>query len=169
MADKASAKVLFVAFDAMELTLVEELVAGGKMPVLAKLISGGAMARTRSSTDWFVASPWPTFYTSTTPAYHGIYHYLLWDEHSMSARRPPSDLRDFEPFWRNFERQGLKTVVVDAPMVLPAPAPDQEGIEIYGWCTHDTLCDPWVIPPSLANRLKNRGLQPMVLVEPFIC
>jgi predicted AlkP superfamily phosphohydrolase/phosphomutase len=159
-------KVLVIALDAMELSLAEKLMDQGKLPNLSRLKESGVSTTCHSSADWFVASPWPTFYTGTTPADHGIYHYLLWDPENMSNRRAQPGHPLAEPFWRDLAKRGLKSVVIDAPMLFPAPGADS-GIEITGWCTHDTLADAWVYPPAVADRLRADGLQPIKLTETY--
>ncbi len=161
------ARVLMIALDAMELDLVKSWSEDGTLPNLAQLRETCASAELRSSAEWFVASPWPTFYTSTTPADHGIYHYLLWDPEQMKSRRPGPDQPIAEPFWRDLARRGLNTLVIDAPMVYPPPDESTPGIEICGWNTHDLLADPWVHPASLRSRLESRDFRPLSLSEVY--
>ena len=157
-------KLLMIALDAGELRLVEQLVQEGKLPNIGRLREKSALARVKSVTEWFVAGPWPSFYTGTHPAEHGIYHYLPWNPHEMASQPPAADEFSREPFWRDFQLQGLNTLIIDAPMVHPPPR-SGSGVEICGWCTHDYLSEPWVNPVSVRERLDASGLARVNLTE----
>lgn len=164
MTDPIRPKVLIVAMDAAEPALVDRLMEQNKLPNIARLRDKSARARIRSVADWFVAAPWPSFYTGTSAAEHGVYHYLAWNPSAMAVQPLAAPSGSLEPYWRDFQRKGVASVVIDAPMVYPPPE-EGDGVEICGWCTHDCLADPWVHPATVGERIRSEGREPMRLVE----
>ena len=73
-----SSPVLMIGIDAAEISLVRKWMHDGSLPNLRALRDRGAFGRLQSTARWLVGSPWPSFYTGTTPADHGMYHYLVW-------------------------------------------------------------------------------------------
>lgn len=146
MHQETHAPVLMIGLDAAELTLVERWMAAGALPQLQALRERGTWTRLGSTAKWLVGSPWPSFYTGTPPAEHGLYHYLLWRPELMTSTRPAPDWLPLRPFWRDIAGQ-RRVVAVDVPL---AYAPGEfDGVEISGWATHETLQAPASNPASL--------------------
>jgi predicted AlkP superfamily phosphohydrolase/phosphomutase len=164
MTENRKSKVLIIALDAAELTLIERLIQQDKLPNITRLRDASACSRIRSVVDWFVAAPWPSFYTGASPIEHGIYHYLPWNPRTMASQPLEPEQFTLEPFWRDLQTRGIETLVIDAPMVHPPPR-QGHGTEICGWCTHDCLSEPWVHPASVRERIRADGHEPMKLVE----
>lgn len=159
-AGRRRARLLMLGVDAGEARLVEQWTADGSLPHLARLMRRGAYGRLASSADWLVGSAWPTFFTGTTPADHGLYHYLQWDPARMTTVRPDVNGHPVPPFWRELAAQGPRAVVFDVPF-SQAPRPFH-GIELCGWGTHDHLGPPSSFPESLRDRVIERfGLSPL--------
>ena len=130
-------RVLMIALDAAEPTLVERWMNEGRLPNLRRLRDGGGHGRLRSSADWLAGSPWPTFHTGTTPGEHGMYHFVQWHPKRMTFVRPSSDWLPLRPFWRDAADRGRRVIAIDLPLTYP-PQP-LNGIEISGWCNDDLL------------------------------
>lgn len=141
-----------IGLDAAEVTLIEKWMAEGFLPNLRKLRDRGAFGSLRSSADWLVGSPWPTFYTSRPPGHHGFYHYLMWRADAMDTRRPEAERIPLEPFWRALGNEGRRVVALDVPITY-APVPFQ-GVELSGWGTHETLDAPGSYPPELLDEVR---------------
>lgn len=129
--------VLMIGLDAAEITLVQQWMDDGRMPNLRALRDRGSFGSLRSTADWLVGSPWPTFYTGTPPQDHGFYHYLIWRPETMRTERPHPDWLPMRPFWRTLDGAGKRAVVLDVPLCY-APEPFG-GVEICGWATHEAL------------------------------
>ena len=119
-----------IGLDAAEITLVERWMEEGLLPNLRSLRKQGAFGRLKSTADWLVGSPWPSFYTGTPPAEHGMYHYLIWRPEHMVTERPSPDWLPLRPFWRGLGDVGRRVVAVDVPIVY-APEPF-DGVELSG-------------------------------------
>ena len=143
-----------IGLDAAEPSLVEKWIEDGTLPNLRRARRGGAYGRLASTADWLVGSPWATFYTSTTPADHGFYHYLLWRADAMAAMRPTPDWLPLTPFWRRMGPSGPRVVAMDMPLTYePEPF---DGVEILGWATHELLVPPTTYPRSLLDWVTSR-------------
>ncbi len=129
-------KILVIALDAAEPSLIEKWMEEGYLKNLAKLRSKGSYGRLASSAEWLAGSPWPTFYTGTMPDEHGFYHYLQWRSEKMDYERPNPNWISSIPFWRQLGNN-YRVIAVDIPNTFP-PVPFN-GIEVSGWACHDKI------------------------------
>ena len=152
--------VLLIGLDAAEIGLIERGIADGTLTNLARLRARGAFGRLRSTADWLVGTPWPSFYTSSWPADHGFVNYLQWRSGSMTHSRPDDSWLPITPFWRQVASERLRTITVDVPVVYPPPS--FGGIELAGWSSHDQLWPPAAHPPGLLRAVSREfGQSPM--------
>lgn len=152
-------KILAIALDAAEPSLIEKWMEEGYLKNLVSLRKKGIYGRLSSSADWLVGSPWPTFYTGTMPNFHGIYHYLQWRSDKMEYERPNPDWLQVVPFWRNLG-DNYRAIAVDIPLVFPVDK--FKGIEISGWASHDRIFPPFSFPEEKINWvIKNYGRPPI--------
>lgn len=147
LGNSRSAPLLMIGLDAAEITLVERWMNDGLLPNLHTLRERGAFGPLKSTAEWLVGSPWPSFYTGTPPEEHGMYYYHVWRPENMTTERPSSEWMPLRPFWRSLGGAGRRAVVVDVPIVY-APEPF-DGVEISGWSTRDTLGSSASFPPQL--------------------
>jgi predicted AlkP superfamily phosphohydrolase/phosphomutase len=147
-------RVLMILLDAAEPRLIEQWTEDGSLPTLQQLRTQGAYGRLESSADWLGGSPWPTFYTSQSPADHGFYSYLAWRGESMASVRPTPDYLPLNPFWHDLTRRGPRAIVLDVPLTYePEPF---NGVQVSNWATHDALVPPGTYPPELINTLRGQ-------------
>lgn len=165
MSRPITSRLLWIALDAAEPRLIERWTEDGSLPHLAALRERGAYGRLASSAHWLVGSPWPTFYTSTTPGDHGFYHYLGWSPHKMAAARPTPKTFPLTPFWRGLAKRGVRTFALDIPLTYhPEP---YDGVEINGWATHEVLVAPGSHPPELWKTVVDRFGSPPIEAEAY--
>jgi predicted AlkP superfamily phosphohydrolase/phosphomutase len=144
--------VLMIGIDAAEPRLVERWTDDGTMPVLRGLRDRGRYGRLASSAGDLGGSPWPTFFTSQSPADHGFYSYLAWRPDSMASSRPTADYLPLTPFWRTLSRGGPRVIAIDVPLTYePEPF---NGIEVSNWGTHDAIIGSMTSPPALMDELR---------------
>lgn len=149
-----------IGLDAAEPSLIERWMSDGSLPNLKRLRDRGGYGRLASTADWLSGSPWPTFYTGTSPADHGLYHYLQWRADKMVHVRPSPDWLPLRPFWRLLGEGTRRAVAFDIPMTF-SPEPFN-GIEVSGWATHDQLAPPASYPQSMMGWIRRRfGRPPM--------
>ncbi len=153
--------VLMIALDAAEPRLIEQWITDGTLPNLKRLREKGCYGRMASSAYWMAGSPWPTFYTGTMPADHGLYHTRQWRADKMRHIPVNPDWLPLPSFWRDLSARGYRVVAVDIPMAYP-PTPFN-GVEIYAWAAHDPLIrqdTSIAYPPSTMDLIRRElGLE----------
>lgn len=150
--------LLMIGLDAAEISLVERWMNDGSLPNLRAVRDRGLFMPLRSTADWLVGSPWPSFYTSTPPSEHGLYHYLMWRPELMRHDRPRPDWMPLTPFWRDIAERGPKVAAIDIPLAY-APV-SFRGRELCGWATHETLQPACSQPPWLLAEMERRFGRP---------
>ena len=160
-------RVLIIALDSAEPSLVERWMNDGTLPNLRRIRFQGAYGRLKSSADWLAGSPWPTFYTGTSPAEHGLYETNQWRAERTQEVQTSPEWLPLYPFWRRLGENGLRVISVDPPMTYP---PEQiNGVEICGWLTNDSIGNlgkPTSYPADEINRLRDEfGLEPVSITS----
>jgi len=164
---KSRKPVLMIGLDAAEISLIEKWMSEGSLPNMRALKEKGAYGPLASSAEWLVGSPWPTFYTSTPPTEHGMYHYLIWRPELMKTERPNASWLPLRPFWRNLGGDGKRVIAIDVPLAYAPEAFD--GMEVAGWATHETLDPPASFPPDLLDKVTARfGSPPFGNEETYV-
>ncbi len=156
-----SARVLVLGIDAGSPALLEPWAAAGVLPTLRALMSRGVVGRTESVEGFFVGSTWPSFYTGSSPAEHGI--------HSLVQLRPGTYELDRcytgefvkrEPFWNALGRAGRRVAVLDVP--LSGVSRGLNGIQMVEWGSHDANYGFRTWPRALARDVTRRfGVHPL--------
>ena len=149
MRSPTASKVMLLGFDAAAPGLLEEGMADGWLPSLARLRKRGAYGRLRSTSDWLVSSHWASFYLGVPPGEHGCYHFLQWRADEMALRRPDPAWMIREPFWRQMAADGLRVVALDVPYTH-APR-SQDTVELSGWATNELTFSPYASPARLKD------------------
>jgi predicted AlkP superfamily phosphohydrolase/phosphomutase len=155
MSAQAPARLVMLGIDAANPALLERWAADGTLPNLAALIARGVVAHTEGVEGFFVGSTWPTMYTGTSPASHGV-HYLLqlvpgtyrlhWVANAEFVRR--------QAFWTALSRAGRRVAVLDVP--LTRMEHDLNGVQVVEWGGHDSLYGFRATPDDLASSLRAR-------------
>lgn len=161
-------RVLMIAIDAAESTVIERGIADGSLPHLARIRERGAYGRMASTAEWLAGTPWASFYTGTFPPEHGFLFHLQWRPEVMRHERPSPDWLPLRPFYRNFGSQGPRVIAVDVPLTYEVrPGDGFDGIEVTAWSTHDKIA-PTTSYPAWTRRLVSRhfGRQPITLDIP---
>jgi predicted AlkP superfamily phosphohydrolase/phosphomutase len=158
-------KVLMVAIDAAESTLIERWTTDGTMPHLQRLRERGAYGRMASTADWLAGTPWCSFYTGTLPPEHGFLFHLQWRPDLMRHDRPTQDWLPMTPFYRAFGQHGRRTIAIDVPITYEvAPGEPFDGIEVTSWSTHDKVGLTTAYPPGTMQAINRKfGREPIII------
>jgi len=146
-------KVLVLALDAAEPTVIEKWASEGRLPHLGRLLSTAGWSRMGSPAEQFPDEVWPTIYTSTNTAQHGKYFYI-------QPRRGSENLElvDDTPlgdqFWKVASRAGRRCAVVDPPKT--ALWPELNGVYIANWGAHATHAERASKPEGLLDELARK-------------
>jgi predicted AlkP superfamily phosphohydrolase/phosphomutase len=159
------APVVLLGIDAAEHTLIDSLVARGRMPTLAALRHRGSYGQLRSPADLYSGAVWPTFYSGQRTPWHGIYHNKLWQPGRMCCAVPDESVYRVRPFWESFGGPLIRSCIIDVPLVLGKPR-QMNGVYLSGWATHDTA-ETITSPMSLRRYLQREFGQPAMPPENF--
>ena len=159
-------RVLMIAIDASESTVIERGIADGSLPHLARLRERGAYGRMSSTADWLAGTPWPSFYTGTLPPEHGFLFHLQWRPELMRHDRPTRDWLPLRPFYRSLGAH--RVVAIDVPITYEVGRGEEfEGVEVTGWSTHDKIAPTSSFPaPTMRWIRRTYGREPIILDIP---
>lgn len=151
---------VLIGLDAAELTLVDRLCDEGRLPTLRALRERGCQGRLQCEGSLFAGGVWPTFYTSKSVPWHGVYHHIQWRPERMRFELIGEDWLPERPFWERLDPSAYRVAILDVPLVVGNPRA-ANGIHLAGWGTHDPLVvGSW--PADLWAHLKRRyGPPPM--------
>jgi predicted AlkP superfamily phosphohydrolase/phosphomutase len=147
-------RVMVLVLDAAPPDLIEKWMADGSLPNLKRLRETGAYGRLESVAEWLAEATPYAFYSGQNPASTGLHCYTMWQKETMQARSPGKDWIPYQPFWRAFQKNGPRAIVVDPSNVYP-PEPFN-GSEVIGWATHDALAPFQSYPPELAGWIQSQ-------------
>ncbi|QDV37642.1 alkaline phosphatase family protein [Tautonia plasticadhaerens] len=126
-----------IGLDGLEPSLVGALLAAGELPNLARLVSGGGLARVATTYPAQTPVAWSTFATGTNPGGHGIFDFLRRDPRTYL---PDSGLNRYEqknpllppravnqrrgtPVWERLSEAGVTSTVLRCPCTYPPDRP----------------------------------------------
>ncbi len=161
-------RVLMIAIDASESTVIEQGILDGSLPHLARLREKGAYGRLSSTADWLAGTPWPSFYTGLLPPEHGFLFHLQWRPDLMRHDRPRPEWLPLRPFYRGFDPPGRRTIAIDVPLTYAVGKGEAfNGVEVTAWSTHDKLAPTCSFPAGTQRWIhRNFGRQPITLDIP---
>jgi predicted AlkP superfamily phosphohydrolase/phosphomutase len=159
------APVLMLGIDAADADVLDALMGEHHLPNLQRLRGGGLYGRLRSPADLYAGGVWPTFYTGRSVPSHGIFHSKLWRGERMRVEVASDRWLTARPFWETLSDPGMRSCIIDVPMVLGKPRP-LNGIYLGGWGTHDLISKgSW--PPGLWRSCERKFGRPAMPVEHF--
>jgi len=158
MAKPRQQRLLMIGIDAGDIDYLESSMC--KLPNLQRIFNDGVPHRLASTAGILSASMWPSFYTESLPGEHGIYYPMQWDPKTIQMRRLPTNWLHMEPFWYEFSRRGVRSIILDAPHTQPRTLVG--GVEVANWGTHDVLAAFTCNIPEIAKNIRRRfGRHPM--------
>lgn len=105
----------------------------GRLPALQRLLDEGTWAPLETTADRLHVSAWPSLYTGTGPAKHGVYY-------TFQPRAGVQGYMRFAPgtygeptVWRRLSDGGRRSVVFDAPYTEPEEG--FSGVQVFDWGT----------------------------------
>src|SRR5262245_36354671 len=152
-------KVIVLGLDGLEPTIVDRMLAEGRLPHLRRLKERGLYARLGTSTPALSPVAWSTFATGSDSSRHGIWDFLARDRHSYLPTLSSSEvysrqrfwrlgplriprgghgvrsLRRSKSFWKVLDEHGVFTSVLRVPITFPPEKTD--GVAIAGMCVPD--------------------------------
>ena len=132
-------KLVVLGFDGMDPDLVQQWIAAGQLPTIAKLAQQGGLRPLDTTHSPESPTAWASFATGVNPGKHNIYDFLVRDTNTylpdlgMVQRQPArflfnyvpiakpklSSLRGGTSFWVTAGRAGVRSSVLTVPVTFP--------------------------------------------------
>lgn len=150
------ARALFIGLDGAEPTLIERLVAEGRMPALAQIAGRGSATDLETNLALLPAAIWPEVLSGRSSGTTRLpYHpdYLRTGEARLHRVRP-ADVPADEHFTSVAARAGKRVAAID----LPHNARDSsiDALQLIDWGTHNSLFPRESHPPELIAEIDER-------------
>lgn len=133
-ADSPRAPVVLLGFDAAEVTVIDRLVAAGKMPNMAALRKRGLSGGLKTEPAQFLSNVWTTAFTSTGLGRHGWFCNKQWNGDRQYLQYPNTNWLPRTPFWDELDEH-LKVTLFDIPFAVELPSGKNQRC-ITGWQCH---------------------------------
>jgi predicted AlkP superfamily phosphohydrolase/phosphomutase len=141
-------RVLLVALDAADASLLLEGIERGSLPNLAKMKHDGAWGRFSSPSGFGSGAGWVTIATGLTPARHGRYFYRRLIPGSYEAQQFDGDALDVPTFAHAASDSGKCVAVFDFPCIPTISGVN--GVSVADWLSHDLVyAEMRTEPPEL--------------------
>lgn len=159
--DAGGPRVVALAVDGMEPTLLDRWIEAGELPNLRALRESGAYG-TAECSSLSSANQWTTHFTGVTPAVHGVTGFLK-GSRKRRAGEPAPDARELinlsdirvKTYPELLAESGLGVGLIN-PLPLWPPLELAGGFCVSGMLTPPTT-DRWVHPPELESELEELG------------
>lgn len=126
-------RVIVIGLDGLEPSIVENMLAAGELPNLAKVSARGGFGRIGTTLPAQTPVAWSTFATGTNPGVHGIFDFIRRDADTylpdLSLNRyeqknsflPPKavNLRRGTPMWEILASAGVASTIIRCPCTYP--------------------------------------------------
>jgi len=145
-------RTVLIGLDGATFTILDPLMQRGVLPFLQRFAASGVRATLHSVIPPLTPPAWTSLVTGRSPGLHGVFDFFLRDSaDSQHIRFATSQDVDAETIWSVADRHGLRTTVLNFPLMFPPP--QISGYVVPGWM-------PWrqlrlgCHPPNLYDRLK---------------
>ncbi|HJW68905.1 MAG TPA: alkaline phosphatase family protein [Candidatus Binatia bacterium] len=149
----AAGQVAVIGLDGVGLPLVQDLIARGITPNLARLVASGTLAPMRSSIPTISSVSWTGFMTGKNPGKHGVYGFTDLKPGTMSMFFPNFGNVHGDTLWDVAGRAGKRCIVLNIPNTYPARV--LNGLLVSGFVA--VKLERAVYPPDLLSRLTAGG------------
>lgn len=126
-------RVLVIGMEMGDGMLIRRWCGEGRLPVLQGLLDEGAWARLDTTAGALHVSAWPSLYTGTGPAKHGVYYTFQPHAGVQGHARFAPGIYGEPSFWRTLSESGHRCVVFDAPYTEPEAG--FGGVQVFDWGT----------------------------------
>jgi len=134
---ETGARVLLVGIDAADWSVIDPLIATGRLPNLKRLKREGAWARLRSTTPMLSPLLWTSVATGKTPDRHGINDFLVTDPRTGRTSPINSTFRRTKAIWNILTEAGLSSDTIAWWATWPAET--VQGHLVSDWVAYSTF------------------------------
>jgi len=151
-------KVMVIAVDGAEKSLLHEWAQAGVLPNLRALLERATRCNVENPSGLFSGSLWPSFYTGVSPGRHGRYCSSQLKAGTYEFARVHGFDSKLDTFWSVLSGHGRKVAVIDAPKT--ALEEQLNGVQITDWATEDLGRPVGSYPPGLASEVSGGYQRP---------
>jgi predicted AlkP superfamily phosphohydrolase/phosphomutase len=146
--------ICVLQFDAASVTVIDRMLAAGRLPTLAGLIERGRRVELETPADHFAAGAFHTLYSGVQLGDHGLFYPFQWDAASQRARYATAFPAP-AAIWERLARAGKRTLAIDP--YESRPPREWLGTYVCGWQFADRVVLPrWSLPRDAGRRLARR-------------
>ncbi len=156
--------VILIGLDAMEIDVVEPLLAAGRMPNLARMRERGRWGRLRTEPPHFLSLVWSTLFCGTRVGEQGWYFNKIWNPDRQRLQYLHPSWLPVKPFWLSLD-PSYRLAVLDLPYATALPTRSNMTM-LHGWQCHDAFGQS-ALPSDLWAQLVERHGQPRMTPEVF--
>jgi predicted AlkP superfamily phosphohydrolase/phosphomutase len=129
----ARARILLIGLDGATFSILDPLVRQGVMPFLQELFCSGTRAELTSVVPPLTPPAWTSLMTGRSPGNHGIFDFMRFETRPDGRYLEVVDSRGVacETIWSIATRHGLRTTVLNFPLMYPVPS--ISGYVVPGW------------------------------------
>jgi predicted AlkP superfamily phosphohydrolase/phosphomutase len=155
------ARLVVLGIDAASPELLERWIADGTLPNLAALARRGVAGGLRGIEGFFVGSTWPSMYTGSNPASHGVHYLTQLVPGTYRLHFPAQEQFVQRPaFWKPLSDAGRRVAILDVPLTRLDSS--LLGIQVVEWGGHDAVYGFSTHPAELATQILGRhGAHPV--------
>jgi predicted AlkP superfamily phosphohydrolase/phosphomutase len=115
-----NSRLLIVGWDGADWEVVDDLVARGCLPNVARMLEAGSSATLISTIPTHSWAAWPTFLTGMSPAGHGVFDFMERNQARLGKRTPifSASIRA-ETFLERLSRHGHEVRAGNIPVTFP--------------------------------------------------
>ncbi len=154
-----SSKVVFIGIDGAAWWYLDQLIADGRLPNLARIKNEGAYGTLRSIPSFVSPPAWTTMMTGFLPETSGIYTFGKWDQKAKKFTSVGSDDVCVPFVWDAASQAGRSVSIVNVPVTYPVS--EVNGIMVSGMLTPITLTRELKTRRSKHDRRTDYLVQPI--------
>ncbi|MBI3949639.1 MAG: alkaline phosphatase family protein [Acidobacteria bacterium] len=148
-----SEKLLVIGLDGVAFNWLDQLMADGHCPTLARLIRAGVRAELESTFPPITAVAWTSLATGKNPGKHGIFEFIFAHKGNRRTAVANASARDGEALWEILSRAGRRVIVTNFPCTYPPAL--FNGIMVADFMTPRGRRD-FTCPRELLSELEER-------------
>lgn len=151
MSDNKRKRVIFAGIDGATFSIIDPMIADGKLPNLAAMQNNGTMGPLLSTNPPNSSLAWTSFMTGVHPGKHGVFFFR--EQRHGSYQRPVVSLESVQAptVFKLASAAGKKVVSITMPLTFPVE--EVNGCMIGGLLTPDRASD-FIYPPELRAELE---------------
>lgn len=157
-------RVVAIALDGVEPTLIRQWLDEGELPVMKSIEDNGAWFDLEGVRDFFSGSVWPSFITGALASDHGFYGFAQLKPGTAELELAHGSTLKIPPFYAQLKDANKRVAVVDVAKAEPAKGVN--GVQIVAWGSHSPAHKPASIPPDLIDEMTQRyGNHPGSIID----